>query len=230
MEKIERLIKMVYGFFKSKEPKKDLNCPDEETLVSFLEGRLSKSKSLKLQEHILNCKKCAEVVSLFELKEEKDVPQYLIERVKGLFKERKEVPLWLELAIALKEKGLSIIKSNADILLGNEILPLPVLRSRNIELIEKPLSLISDFGDIRIQIEINKTEKTKIKLTVFLLDKKSLKPLEDVRIGLFKQNREIESYSLHKGNAVFEDLEFGEYEIKVSKDLETLGLIKLVLV
>jgi len=228
MEKIERLIKMVYGFFKSKEPKKDLICPDEETLVSFLEGKLSSDEDIKLQEHILSCRRCSEIISFFELKEEREVPQYLIEKVKGLIK--KEIPLWLEVVIALKEKGLSIIKSTADILLGNEILPLPVLRSRNIELIEKPLSLIKDFGDIRIQIEINKTEKTKIKLTVFLLDKKSLKPLEDLRIGLFKQNREIESYSLQKGNAVFENLEFGEYEIKVSKDLETLGLIKLVLV
>ena len=228
MEKIERLIKMVYGFFKSKEPKKDLNCPDEEMLVSFLEGKLSSDEDIKLKEHILSCRRCSEIISFFELKEEREVPQYLIEKVKGLIK--KEIPLWLEVVIALKEKGLSIIKSTADILLGNEILPLPVLRSRNIELIEKPLSLIKDFGDIRIQIEINKTEKTKIKLTVFLLDKKSLKPLEDLRIGLFKQNREIESYSLQKGNAVFENLEFGEYEIKVSKDLETLGLIKLVLV
>jgi hypothetical protein len=228
MEKIERLIKMVYRFFKSKEPKKELICPDEEMLVSFLEGKLSSDEDIKLQEHILSCRRCSEIVLFFELKEEKEVPEYLIEKVKGLIK--KEIPLWLELAIAFKERGLSIIKSTADILLGNEILPLPVLRARNIEVIEKTLSLIRDFGDIRIQIEINKTEKTKVKLTVSLLDKKSLKPQEDMRVGLFKQNREIESYALQKGTAVFEDLEFGEYEIKVSKDLEDLGLIKLTLV
>ncbi|MCM8791964.1 MAG: hypothetical protein NC826_02295 [Candidatus Omnitrophica bacterium] len=221
---------MVYRYFKRKQRREAPSCPDEEMLASFLEGRVSEEESKKLQQHLLSCYRCAELLKLSSLKGDAlEVPAYLLEKAKALARGFPAIPLWIEALIMLKEKSIKIVKTSADILLGNEIIPLPVLRSRKIEELPQQLSLIKDAGDIRISIEINRIKKTAVKITVLISEIKDLKPLEDVRIGLFKNEIERESYSARQGKVVFEEVELGSYLIKVSRSLKDIGMIKLEL-
>ncbi|MCM8792829.1 MAG: hypothetical protein NC826_06825, partial [Candidatus Omnitrophica bacterium] len=140
------------------------------------------------------------------------------------------IPLWIEALIMLKEKSIKIVKSTADILLGGEILPLPVLRSRKREELPERLSLIKDCGDIRINLEIERIKKTAVKIIILVSEIKDLKPLEEIRIGLFKNELEIESYSARQGKVIFDEVELGSYLIKISQSLKDIGLIKLELI
>jgi len=227
MEKIERIIKMAYGFFKQRNYQDGLICPNEEELALFLEAKLSPDESKKIKEHILKCKKCSEVVSLFELKQELLPPSYLMEKAKSLVEDKNDIPLWLEAVIMLKENAFSVIKSSADILLGNEILPLPILRTRKIEEIHQPVSLIKDIKNIRIRIEISRLEMMKIKMVIFIQDKTTLQPLTGMRLSLFKEGVELESHFLKEGKVIFDELKPASYEIEVSQNLLNVGRIKL---
>ena len=87
-DKLERLIKMVYKNWKKDQVNVDGAHPDEEALVCFLEGRLSKEEASLLKLHLLSCDTCAEALAVnlkTELVLAKDVPEELLGRVKGMF-------------------------------------------------------------------------------------------------------------------------------------------------
>ena len=52
-------------------------------------------------------------------------------------------------------------------------------------------------------------------------------PLEDLRLTLLKDTQEFESYETVAGNAVFENVAFGQYIIKIVQKNEELGAINL---
>ena len=67
----------------------------------------------------------------------------------------------------------------------------------------------------------------KIRLVLNLVDKVSFLALSDLRLTLLKETQEIESYTVVAGNAVFDNLDFGRYAIKVEHKAEELGVINL---
>ena len=228
MVKIEELIRMVYRFWRKKHKQADLLCPDEETLVCFSEGTLPRNESKMIQEHLVSCSRCSEVVSLFlqRHKEQRDVPEVLINKAKSLIEQKLPTSI-LEIAIAIKEKALEILGTTADIILENEILPLPVLRSRKITEFQEEIGIIEEFINIKINILIQKMDRDSARLNINLIDKTSLKPLDDLRLMLMKDKKEIESYELVSGNAVFDKVGRGDYEIQILRKEEILGVINL---
>lgn len=225
---IEKLIKMAYKIYRDRQTKDSSPCPDEETMVCFGEGRLSKEDSAKLQKHLLSCERCAQVLSLYNIKIEKEqiVPEFLIKKTKGLI--GKKIPTSLiEITLSVKERLLEIINTTGDIVLDNEIIPLPVLRSRQIKKILEEVTIIKEFQNIRISGRIEKREKGKVKVGISLCDKNTSEPLKDLRIGLFKDDIELESYVIDSGCSSFDNLSFGKYTLKIFRGEEELGVIKL---
>lgn len=221
---------MVYKAYRQEQPKDSQPCPDEETLVCFSEGRLTKPEIEKIQEHLIICSRCAEILSLLSLKglqEQKEVPESLLQKAKDLVSPVKVLPTILELVIALKEKALEILDTTGDVILGNEIMPLPVLRSRNIRQFQEEINLIKEFGDVKINLTVEKRGRDKVRISLTLVDKSSLLPLQDLRLSLLKDGVEMESYTVASGNAVFEELDFGRYAIEVYRREEKIGFMVL---
>jgi len=229
MTKIEEVIKMVYQLYRKMHNQANPPCPDEETLVCFSESRLSKSESKKIKEHLISCHRCAEIVSLFCKKfegAEKEVPEYLIKNAKNMVEER-PFPNVLEVILALKEKALQILRTTGDIILDNEIIPLPVLRSRQIDRFPEEIKLIKEFENIKTTIHVQKKAKDEIRISLILIDKASLRPLGDLRLALLREGRELESYEAVSGSATFEKISFGRYAIQILRKDEKLGVINL---
>ncbi len=231
MAKIEEVIKMVYKIFREKQNKDNLPHPDEEMLVNFCEGRLSKEDYKAIQEHLLRCEHCAEAVSLYNLKVEakRSVPEFLIKKAKDLVKE-KTLQVILEIILSIKEKALEIINTTGDVILGNEVIPLPVLRSRQIRALNEEMTVVKEFQDIRINVNIEKKDKDKVKICIFLSDKDTARPLSDLRVSLLKDDIELESYMVDSGKATFDKVAFGKYELQISQRDKDLGSIKLQII
>ncbi|MFC1657881.1 hypothetical protein ACFL1D_00695 [Candidatus Omnitrophota bacterium] len=228
MRKIKEVIRMVYGFYRKRQDRGDSPCPDEEMLACFSEGKLSKSESKEIQGHLLSCSRCAEVVSLLyhRLGEEKTVPEFLIQNAKGLLA-GSSPPNILKVILALKEKAIQILKTSGDIILDNEIMPLPVLRSRKISDFTEDVKLIKKSGDLEISMLIQKQDKDRVRLNLNLLDKASLLPAEGLRLTLFRNGEETESYEAVFGKAMFDNLGIGRYVIEISRQQDKLGTVDL---
>jgi len=217
---------MIYRFYRKRRIKGNLPCPDEETLVCFSEGKLSNSESKKIQEHIISCSRCSEVIFLYrqQPRQEREVPEFLIENVKNLI-EQKTPPNILEVVLALKEKALQILRSTGDVIMDNEIIPLPVLRSRRITDFPEEIRLIKEFQGIKITIHIQKKDRDKIRVNLNLTKKIDLLPLEGLRLTLLKGTEEIESYDVIAGNVAFDNLGLGRYAIEILREGNKLGAI-----
>jgi hypothetical protein len=74
----------------------------------------------------------------------KDVPVYLLERVRRLVLGGMDI---LEILLNLKERAWEIIQAGGDVLVGQELVPAPVLRSRQIDNFKDSLSIIKDLRE-----------------------------------------------------------------------------------
>lgn len=228
-DRLEELIKVIYKKWRQDQPKVAGPHPDEETLVCFLEGRLCKVENEDLMAHLLACDNCADIVATqvkAKLTEEKEVPQELVEYVKNLLLVKDKSSI-LEIALSLKEKFLEILSTTGDVLVGQELVPAVVLRSRGIKDFKDEVTILKDFKDLRVEIKIENKKGKAFNLTVVSKEKETQKVLKDLRVTLLKDDLELESYLCDSGRVIFEHVLLGKYIVEISQLENRLASILL---
>lgn len=223
---IEVLVKNVYGRFLEKQPAVLNKCLSEEELALFLQGDMDERPSRRVEAHIGLCSRCAEIAALYcrtHKFQEQVVPEQVIEKAKALVGER----LIFEVALRLKEQFIELLKTTGDIIRRGDMAPVPVLRGRGIREFKEEISLVKEFEEIRIALKLDKKDKDRIRIGVSLSHKTSLRPITDLRVALFRQNLELESYFARSGAVVFEGLIYGLYTLEISRRDNRIGIIKL---
>jgi hypothetical protein len=85
--KLERLIKLVYRRWKRDSVKLYGEHPDEETIVCFLDGRLTEKENRAIMAHLISCGRCAEIFAVqaeLELSQTEEMPESLLRKFKDL--------------------------------------------------------------------------------------------------------------------------------------------------
>jgi len=216
--KLERLIKMVYKNWKLESHKIKEPHPDEEALVCLFEGRSSKEESEKIKAHLINCDTCMEAFVLnfrAEATQAQEVPEDLLGWVNDLLVAHNK-PSALEIVLRLKEKALEIMNTTGDVLVGQELVPAPVLRSREIKDFKDEVIILKDFGDIRVEAKIENKGGKNFDLTIMVKQKQTQKIIKDLRVTLLKDDLELESYLADSGSVTFEHVLLGKYTIEIS--------------
>jgi hypothetical protein len=121
----------------------------------------------------------------------------------------------LEVALRLKERAWEIIKSNADVLLGQELIPASLLRSRQISKLKEEVVLLKDFKLMRLEVRLNNKEDSKFNVTINVKNKLTQKTKPGLRIALFQGDLEVESYATDTGSVTFEDILPGKYRVDI---------------
>ena len=217
---LEDLIRLVYQGWKSRHLNKEGVHPDEEVFVSFLEGKLSLEEAGIIKEHLTHCEDCAEAVGLilaFPDTYDNELPSGLLKFSKEKFG-IKEAPA-LEIILRFKEDLLEVLSSGGEILFGQEMIPAALLRSRNINKFKDEVVILKDFEDIRVQVRIENKSGKYFNLSIQAKSKESRDLIKDLRVTLFKEETELESYLNDSGSVIFEHVLLGKYKIELS-DLE----------
>jgi len=215
---LEELIKGVFREWKKGLPDAGAGHPDEEKFVSFIEGRLTDEEKSRIKEHILGCGACAEVLSLSigDIKEDLSVPEELLESVRDLVAPE-DKSLFFEVVLRLKDDLLELINTSGDVLVGQEFLPAPVLRSRSIKDFKDEVRILKDIKDFRVEVKVEAKSGKSFNLAVVVKEKRTQKVLKDLRISLLKAGTELESYISGAQGVVFEHVLLGDYRIEISK-------------
>lgn len=216
-DKLERLVRLVYKSYKQGICAPQLH-PNVEDIACFLENRLSQEESESMKEHLIACDSCAEPIAMqLKLKpaEDKNVPQELLSRVKGLLKTEDRISV-LEIFLRLKEKALEILNTTGDILVDQELIPAPVLRSRSIKDFKDEVTILKDFKDIRVEVKLENKQAQAFRLTVMLKEKDTQRILKDLRVTLIQDDLELESYLTDSGKVIFEHILLGKYTVEIS--------------
>ena len=217
-DKFEKLFNLVFKSWKLSHTQKCVEHPDEEILVSFIEGRLPEEESTLLKEHFIACEQCAEALALnlsAAGAETKEVPEELLAKLKSYLAVKNE-PSVLEIILQLKEKVLELINTTGDVLVGLELVPAPVLRSRSIKDFKDEITILKDFQDIRIEAKIENKGGQVFNLNILVKQKQTQKTIKDLRVSLIKDNLELESYLTDSGTVIFEHVSYGKYVVEVS--------------
>lgn len=227
--KFERFAKFVYKRWKLDLGKSYELHPDEETLACFLDDKLSRQESEDVRKHLLSCDACMEALILnakFKDVSLEDVPQELLNHAKGLLASGDKFSL-LEAVIKLKEKAIEIINTTGDVLLGQEFIPAPVLRSRQIRDFKDEVTILKDFPDVRVEAKIENKGQQAFSLVIVAKQKQTQKLIKDLRVTLFKADTELESYLTDSGTVKFEHVQLGKYMVEISSPENKLASIAL---
>jgi len=217
MEKIEKLIAEVYKIWKSQQPEVNEPHPDEEALLSLFENKLSEEESLALKKHLFHCKRCMEnLIIQIGIEENKNVnlPEELLICARNIV--NNQISACLEIIFKLKGNLLELINTTGDVLVGQELIPSPVLRSRKIKDFKEEVVVLKDFENIRVEVKVENKKSGLVNLLVKILEKSTQQTVKDLRISLLKDDLELESYQADSGQAYFENIPLGKYIIDVS--------------
>lgn len=230
LNNFEKITRIIYGERKAALSFKGQNHPDAENLASFLEDKLSLPDKKLVQEHLLSCELCAEYLSA-QLKIKPhlslDVPARLLEKVEKLVGRQIGENL-LEIFIHLKEKALEIVQTTGDVLLGQELVPAPVLRSRKINEFKEEVTILKDCQQVRVMAKIQNKSIQSFNLTVTVKDKQSQKIYKNIRVTLMRDGIELESYIIDSaGSSFFENILPGNYVVEVTREDQKEAIIDL---
>lgn len=217
-DKTEKLIRLLYRKWSRGAHEGQESHPDEEDLACFLDGRLSEDEQERIKAHILHCDTCTEAVALsleIDPPEAARLPEELLSRVKELGAAQSDAISVLEIILRLKEKVLEVINTTGDVLVGQELVPAPVLRSRAIRNFKDEINILKNFQDIRVEVKIEQRGRGIFGLTVVIKDKLSQKVVKDLRVTLIRDGVELESYIGDSGKVIFEHVLLGKYTVEI---------------
>ena len=226
---LEQITKIIYREHKQDRQFSGQIHPPEEDLVGLLENTLKPKERRLLQKHLLECDLCAECLAA-QLKIQPhlslELPASLLEKVKKMVQEGARENL-LEVFLQLKEKALQIIHTTGDVLFGQELVPAPVLRSRNIHEFKEEISILKDLQQVRVMAKIQSKTARSFNLSITVTDKESQKAGKGLRVALIKDSIELESYVNESGSSFFEDIQPGEYLVEINRHEERVAVIDL---
>jgi len=228
-DNLERLIKAVYRKWRSGRAQPGGGHPDEESLACFLENRLPLEEQERIKAHLINCDSCSQAVAVglgLGPLQDKDVPAEVLLRLRDLGK-AEDKSFCLEISLKLKEKFLEVLSTTGDVLVGQEFVPAPVLRSREIKDFKDEVVILKDFADIRVEAKIENKSGRAFNLSITARHRTSQRLVKDLRVTLFKDDLELESYISISGSVVFEQVLLGKYKVQISSPEERLASIVL---
>lgn len=215
---IEKIIKAVYKKYRSSLLTEHQLHPDEQTIACYIDGLLSFQETEYVKQHLLRCDKCAEDFAGqagIEFNQELEAPAGLIESVKN-----KVIPAGkpsvLEIIFKVKDSIIELFNTNGAVLVGQELIPAPLLRSRQIKDFKDELTILKDFAQMEAEIKIEKKDPSLLNLSVVIKEKLNSRVIKDLRVTLLKGDIELESYITDLGKVMFEHLPLDNYLIEVS--------------
>jgi hypothetical protein len=242
----EKIVRLIYRQRKGFKKIASLEHPDEESLACFAEEKLKPQEMELIQKHLLSCDLCSEHLSTqlkIEAHVSQEVPAVLLDKIKKIVSSDVGENLF-EIFIKLKEKALEIIQTSGDVLVGQELIPAPVLRGRQINEFKEEVNILKDLREIRVMAKIQNKNTNSFDLTITVKDKwprgyglasngQSHKPQgaglahQDLRVTLIKDKVELESYIIGSGSGLFENIPPGDYTVEVTQESRKVAVIDL---
>lgn len=216
---MDKLIKAVYRRWKAGQPVVSEH-PPEEDLACFSEGRLPSREAEAIKSHLVICDTCSRKFALnakLRLLPERqlEVPAELRENIRDLLAKNLGNPA-LEIFLRFKEKILELVATTGDVLVGQELVPAPLLRARKIRDFKDEINIFKDFENIRVEIKIEKKNGQNFNLVVLAREKQTQRVLKDVRITLIRDSVELQSCLSDTSGVTFENIVLGKYRIEIS--------------
>ncbi len=225
----EKISRYIYRQFRKDSEVVCNDHPDEEALSCFLEQRLSQEEKSVIENHLMHCASCAEYISVglkLEPDLDHDLSPLLLGKIEKLIGIAAQLNI-LEIFIKLKDQALEILQTTGDLLVGQELVPAPILRSRKINEFKEEIIILEDLEQVRVLAKIQNSGTKNFNLTITVKDKQNQEIHENLRITLVNNGTELESRVCELGNCFFECILPGNYTVEIIQEEKKVALINL---
>jgi hypothetical protein len=203
--------------------------PEDGIFACYLEGKLESKEEELFRKHVTLCPACSLKLSLdiqSSVTDNQDIPAKLQESIcSSLGLQDKD--LILEIALKVKDKIIEIINTTGEVLVGQELVAAPLLRSRQIKDFKDEVTILKDFKNLVVEVKLENKSGKFFDAAVLVKKKDTLKTINDLRVTLYKQGVELESYIASTGMVTFENILLGKYRIEISGAKDKFASIAL---
>ena len=200
---IERVIQKVLGRHRSDPP---TSCPDAETLSAYIDRSLAGVALRDIEGHLAACNRCLDQVILCSA----------VPAASGVR---------FDVVVRFLEHTVEILRGLAEI----QVLPAPALvPTRSAEEQRGVLKCVRfdrEFNGLTVQVEVEASSGGLGEIRVEPSVGATI--AEDVRVTLLDERRELDSSLARGGNVLFDEVEFGNYVIRLSRQGRTIGEVSL---
>lgn len=234
---IESILKQVLNKLKvTKKSRSKGACLTEMDLSCIIDGKVSELERDKLLAHVLTCQSCTEllgahlkVMNAINNNVALEAPEEVVQAAINLYNPEVGVN-FLEVALNLKEKFIELVRTTGDILIGPQLVPIPVLRSHGEESqFTDEIKIVKEFDNILTEVGVEKKKPDICDVEIRLTDKETKKKIEGFRVTLNKNGKEIESSLIEDGKVIFKDVRPDKYVVSIIKDDKKFGIIEIVI-
>jgi len=208
------------------------DCLSEEVFVAYLENLLDGTDKEKIEEHLSNCKACRKnsiILNKVRMEVEKapllKAPHEVTRKAKLLVQDVPAKDL-IEVVLEFAKDSIRILKDTAAMIKPLELAPAGT-REVSTEEVKNIICLSKEFNEIKADILIEKINNTCCEIEVKTADTSSGEPLDNIRLNLISEGKELASYLTTKGRASFKNLHFETYTLAIKKGKNFLGEILL---
>lgn len=225
-EQIERILRQLSS--RANLATDRVGCPDEEALAGYLSGGLGEHGRNQLEQHLTSCPLCvSELVAANRAANDADAapaPHWLMERAMGLMKPAATGRV-MELVVKLVRDTVELVSSAGEWMVP--LTPQPVFaRGQSAPSAVSILQLERELDGHRIGVEVEQVESGVCQVVVSVAGADGAAE-DGIRLTLLKDEREQASYLARRGQAAFDGIVIGNYDLTISQGSTSLGTIKL---
>ncbi len=204
-------------------------CPDEESLANYLSGLLSGAAKESLEEHLSSCTFCVdEIVAAHKTMQDtatEIVPQRVIDRAMGLVPAKQRSEGVFDLVVRLVKDSIELVTTSGQWMNPAAAVPVGV-RGKAQPSATSILQVEKELGDFKVAVEVELIGAGQCQIAVGMKDPGG-RAVDNVRVSLVSEGREQASYLTRQGEAVFDRIPKGEYNLSLSESGKPLGTIRL---
>ena len=208
----------------------ETECPGHEILAAFYDGKLEQGAEEEVRKHLMTCDSCLELASALapqleeaEIEEKVRIPLKSLHRAMRLDPAREGA--W-DIVVDFARGVARSIKSAGEMAITAPV-PAEAFRGGQQVISESLVAFKKDIPPFLAEIEVEKIVENRGEITVSVSEKETGKPAKGMRVSLFDPERELESYMLDQGRAIFENVKMGKYMLDLTQKGKKIGKISL---
>ncbi|MFO8056275.1 MAG: hypothetical protein R6V10_03165 [bacterium] len=200
-------------------------CPAEETLAAYVEGSLAQEKAEEITGHLARCGRCLPTVQALrqilaepEKEQSTRIPAGALEAARKLDPARRSL---MEVVVGFAGNAARVL-SMSESVSGGLVPAYDQVRKNGQVLSETLVSFKKDFDDFTAEVDVESIKPGRGEIHLRLADAEQKAPW-GVRVTLYRksdmiddEDRELESVMLEGGEAVFENLRYGRYQLEIA--------------
>jgi hypothetical protein len=203
-------------------------CPDENSLAAYVTGSISDQQRDRLEDHLAQCRFCLSEVAAANQAGESGMttaPQWLMERAMALASGPKQ-PRVVDLVVRLVKESVELVRQSGDWIPTMVPQPVGVRGTTALSTAAVILQMEKELGGHKVLVEVERVEGGACQV-ILKVSSADGKPAEGLRVSLLAGDREQASYLMRQGQAAFENVTKGNYNLFISRAGSSLGTITL---